>query len=112
MRKVIVDGQYQLPEFPSVPYTPSNFWKTMQQIAGIEAVVGEEPLLPRKPGDCREDSYQASFYSHLNHVTIGYTFDGISQEATVTLYGAGKSIDVLEILIRNEHRRTGEIKAA
>ena len=112
MRKVIVDRQYQLPEFPSTPYTPSNFWKTMQRIEGIEAVVGSEPSPQKQSGDCREDSYQAAFYSHPNRVAIGYAFDGINQEATVTLYGARKSIDVLETLIRNEQRKTGEVRAA
>ena len=108
MKKIIVDRQYQLPEFPSVPYTPPNFWNTMHAIPGIEAIVGTEPTSPKKPTGYRED-YQGTFYSHKSGITIHYNFDGVDQEATVTLYGPSKSIDVMETLIRNEHRNMKKV---
>ncbi len=105
MKRIIVNKQYQLPEFPSVPYTPSNFWKTMQRIEGIEVIVGKEPAKPTKLQDYQEDSYNGIFHMHPLGVTISYAYETHTGEATVALYGLAELVRTAEETIRETHRR-------
>lgn len=105
MKKIIVDRQYQLPEFPSVPYTPYNFWKTMREIKGIEVIVGDEPAKPTKLQDYRENSYRGIFHVHSMGITIDYDYQSYDMgEATVTLYGLAEHLRTTEALIKGTHR--------
>lgn len=115
MRRKVIDGWYQLPDFPSVPLTPSNIWKTMQLLEGIEVLAGEEPKLQR-----REDyfsrfyqeepwRYHATFYSHLHRVAIVYEWRlSPFSEATFTMCGEESNIREAARAFRLEHSRLRE----
>lgn len=51
MKKIIVDQAYQLPEFPSVPYTPTNFWNTMGLLSDVKIIGGNIPERPTRLND-------------------------------------------------------------
>ena len=106
MKRIMVNRQFQLPEFPSVPYTPSNFWKTMTKIEGIEAIVGNKPATSTKLKDFREDSYIGMFYHHPSNVAVHYQFMVECGEAIVTLYGSDFNMNIIEEMILEEHRKS------
>ncbi len=112
MKKVIIDGWYQLQEFPSVAYTPANFWDTMNMIESVEVVNGRIPELKGetdaegRPFKRNPFRYHATFYFKPYDVVIAYRWRNI--EATVTLFGEKERIDTVEGIIRREHRMLSE----
>lgn len=107
MRKVIINAQYQLPEFPSVPYSPYNFWRTMALLDGVEIVEGKEPPPPSRLEGYLESPYKATFFITPQGVVLHYSYSGL-HEATVTLVGKSESVNDVEKIIRDEHRRLDE----
>lgn len=108
MRKTIIDGWYQLPEFPSVPYTPANFWDSLGMINGVKIIDGEEPVRPTCMNFYRNPSYDAIFYFKRHCVKVRYNYDELEHKATVILDGLKENLRDVEKIIRREHRRLGE----
>ena len=111
MKKVIFEG-FQPQEFPSVPYTPLNFWNTMNMIPGIELIAGQKPIVKKGHTTLHEQYaggpifYHAVFYADTHNVAIVY--DWKCPEATITLLGNESDINKTKDIIFREHRRLDE----